>query len=146
MRLLFFLILSCFTFSQTPTDSIEIPTAVKADVEKIISNTNENKVASEELKREINKQIKLMKEIRARISKLEAAPKAKKITSNEMKNSPLLKDEGIKPSSIYLEVDGQIVQWDPINRSWFGRLLHKDDVVYYPFIVDKDGNKIYLKF
>lgn len=146
MRLLFFLILSCFVFSQTPTDSIEIPTAVKADVEKIISNTNENKVASEELKREITKQIKLMKEIRARISKLDSAPKAKKITSNEIKENPIIKDIGIKPSSIYLEVDGQIVQWDPINRSWFGRILHENNVVYYPFIVDKNGNKIYLKF
>lgn len=150
MRTLIFLLLSCFLFSQpnaTPnTDSIDIPSEVKPNVEKIINNAEEVKKASEQLNKEINKQLGLMKEIKAKIYQLKSNPKGTIIVAKKnIKKDTFKLNEGIKNNEIFLEVDGQIVQWEVKERTSIGKLLHAGDYLYYPFIVDSNGNKLYIK-
>lgn len=144
MRTLIFLLLSCFLFSQ-PNDSIDIPSEVRPNVEKIINNAEETKKASEQLNKEINKQLGLMKEIKAKIYQLKSTSKGVVITPKDIKKDTFKLNEGIKNNEIFIEINGQIVQWEPKERTSVGKLLHAGDFIYYPFIVDSNGNKLYIK-
>lgn len=146
MRTLILLLLSCFLFSQPNNDSIDIPSEVKPNVEKIINDAEGAKKASEQLNREINKQMGLMKEIKAKIYQLKSNPNGKAvIAQKEIKKDTFKLNEGIKNNELFIEVNGQIVQWEPKERTSIGKLLHVGDFIYYPFIVDTNGNKLYIK-
>lgn len=152
MRTIIFLIISSFLLAQPISDSAvkenidEIPANVKPTIEKIVINSEEAKKASSELDKELKKQISLVKEIKTKIRQLKNTPKAKILISKDenKKIDTVTNTKAVKPNDIYIEVDGQIVQWESKERTTFGKLIHTGNFVYYPYIVDKNGNKIYL--
>lgn len=153
LRIMVFLILSSFVLGQPVPDSIKtvsnevpVPVEVKPVVNEIVINIEESKRASFQINNEMKKQLELVKEIKQKITQFKKHPKSVKVTiPKDVTKKDTLPNSAVKPSSILIEVDGQIVQWETKNRTWVGRLLHKNDFIYYPFILDKDGNKIYLK-
>lgn len=155
IKILCLLIISSLILAQpnTTVDSskidnpMEIPPTVKPVVEEIVSNSKESQAASLQINKEMNKQITLMKQIKMRINEIKkysSNRKVDKITLVSNKKPPI-DTSGVKNKDVILEVEGQAVQWETKDRSWFGRLFHSTDVLFYPYILDKDGNKIYLK-
>lgn len=148
MRVLIFLILSSFLIAQPKKpDTTNMPTEVKEAAQQIVVNNQEAEKATKEITKEMEKQLELMKQIKLKIAKLKKAPKApivEKIKpSIEIKSNII--QNATKVDEVYIEVDGQIVQWETRPRSWVGRLFYSNDMLYYPFIVDHEGNKIYIK-
>lgn len=155
MRIIVFLILSSFLIAQPiPVDSsktvskeapTDVPPEVKPAVIDIVVNIEENNKVSTQINKEMKKQLELMQEIKSTIAQLNRHPKGVKITAKEVMPIDTVISKGLKPNELLIEVDGQMVQWETKNRTWVGRLLHKNDFIYYPFIVDKNGHKVYLK-
>ena len=145
MRILIFLMISCFLYSQPKKpDTTGMPPQVKEATVQIVANNEQVEKASGELNKEMQKQLELMKQIKLKISKLKSAPKANRVTREIPIKQEVPKD-ALKVDEFFIEVDGQVVQWEPRPRSWVGRLFYNSDMLYYPFIVDQFGNKIYLK-
>lgn len=154
IKILCLLIVSTLILAQpvTTVDSskavnMEIPSTVKPVVEEIVSNSKESQEASAEISKEMKKQIALLKQIKLKINEIKKSSSGKKIDKITLdKNKKLPVDTtGLKSKDVIIEVDGQVVQWETKDRSWFGRLFHSTDVLFYPYILDKEGNKIYLK-
>lgn len=152
MRVLIFLALSGILLAQPtskqdsiPAKTEQIPETVKPTVEKIVENSKQAKKAETELTKEMLKQIDLMKQIKLKILELKKAAKTKAKPFQKDTPKDINQSVAIKQDSVSIEVAGQIVQWETRKRTWLGRLLHAEDILYYPFIIDKDGNKMYLK-
>ena len=151
MRIIVFLILSTFLLaaSQPVNDSSktvsEVPSEVKPVVNEIVVNLEESKKISTEIDKEMKRQLELMQEIKNKIAQLKKNSKAVKVVKREVIKLDTTLINGLKPVEPIIEVDGQLVQWETKNRTWVGRILYKNDFIYYPFIVDKNGNKVYLK-
>lgn len=146
MKTLIFLIFPCIMFSQIKElDTVGINNKAKVAVEEIVKNTVQEKNASVQVNEEIQKQIVLMKQIKKRVSEIKHSSKAVKINNVEEVKKQFTNIQGIKDKDFIIELDGQLIQWEQRPKKWLGRLFSKNDSILYPFIVDKDGNKIYLK-
>jgi hypothetical protein len=155
IKIVCLLIVSSLILAQptpTPTDSskavsTEIPPTVKPVVEEIVINSKESQEATEQISKEMKKQISLMKQIKTKINELKKSSPDKKASKVPVNIEKVVPSDtfGLKAKDTIIQVQGQIIQFEPKNRSWVGRLLHKSDIIYYPFIYDLDGNKIYLK-
>lgn len=154
MRVLLFLAISGLLLSQpqstVKTDSVsptkvEVPEAVKPTVEKIVEEAKQTKKLEEATSKEMQKQLDLMKEIKIEILKLKKSAKVKKAPSNKVSDTSTVENKATKEEEVLMEVEGQIVQWETRKRTWLGRILNAKDILYYPYIIDKDGKKVYLK-
>jgi len=149
MRVLIFLALSGILLAQPTlkqdTVTTDIPDTVKPTVEKIVENSKQAKQAETELTKEMLKQIDLMKEIKLKVLELKKITKTKIKPVHKNTKFDTVELQAIKQDSVSIEVGGQIVQWETRKRTWLGRLLHAEDILYYPFIIDESGNKMYLK-
>jgi len=149
MRVLIFLALSGILLAQPTlkqdTVATDIPDTVKPTVEKIVENSKQAKQAETELTKEMLKQIDLMKEIKLKVLELKKITKTKIKPVHKNTKFDTVELQAIKQDSVSIEVGGQIVQWETRKRTWLGRLLHAEDILYYPFIIDESGNKMYLK-
>ena len=146
MRILIFLMLSCFLFAQPKKpDTTGMPIEVKEATVQIVADNKQAEKATSELNKEMEKQLELMKQIKLKIAKLKNSPKADKVNKNATDVKQEASKNATKVDELYIEVDGQMVQWEPRPRTWMGRLFYSTDMLYYPFIVDQYGNKIYLK-
>ena len=144
MKNLILLLSSCLMCSQT-LDTTGIATPAKAAVEKIVKDKKQTEKASMAINSELQKQIELMQQIKIMIAQLKNAPKAEKSKDPEELIKSLSGIEGLKPADFVIEIEGQLVQWEQKPRRWFGRLFSRSDLLFYPFIVDNNGNKIYIK-
>jgi hypothetical protein len=136
------------TIDSSKVVNTEIPPTIKPVVEEIVTNSKESQAASVEISKEMKKQIALMKQIKLKINELKKSPVGTKIDKVALDTKKVSKDVdsmAVKSNDVIIEVEGQIVQWETKDRSWFGRMFHSTDVLFYPFIVDKNGKKIYLK-
>ena len=148
MKVLIFLMLSSFLLAQPQKmDTVNMPSQIKEATQQIVVNNLEAEKATKQLNQEMEKQLELMKQIKLKIAKLKKAPKAPKIEKIKPPTeiNPYITTNATKVEELFIEIDGQIVQWEPIPRGWIGRLLYSNDIIYYPFIVDQFGNKIYIK-
>lgn len=146
MKTLIFLIFPCIMFSQIKElDTVGINDKAKVAVEEIVKNTVQEKNASVQVNEEIQKQIALMKQIKQKVSQIRHLSKAVKINNVVEVEKQFASIQGIKTKDFIIELDGQLIQWEQRPRKWIGRLFSKNDTLLYPFIVDKEGNKIYLK-
>ena len=146
MKTLIFLIFPCIMFSQIKElDTVGINDKAKVAVEEIVKNTVQEKNASVQVNEEIQKQIVLMKQIKQKVSEIRRSPKAVKINNVVEIEKQFTNIQGIKSKDFIIELDGQLIQWEQRPRKWTGRLFSKNNILLYPFIVDKEGNKIYLK-
>ena len=93
----------------------------------------------------MQKQLDLIKEIKLKIIQLKKSKKVKQNPETNIVKKDIISNEAIKEPEVKIEVDGQIVQWETRERTWLGKFLNGKDILYYPYVVDKDGNKIYLK-
>jgi hypothetical protein len=136
----------------TSTDSTkvvntDIPPTVKPVVEQIVTDSKETEKGTLQITQEMKKQISLMKQIKSRVNELKKSSSNKKVFKvDTTKDKNIISDKtALKSKDTIIQVKGQIIQFEPKNRTWVGRLLHKSDSIYYPFIYDEEGNKIYLK-
>lgn len=153
MRTVLILFMSGFLLSQsnTKTDDsitstkIDMPEEIKPTVENIVANSQEIKKLEDATNKELQKQLDLMKEIKRKIVQLKKSTKVKQkpVKNNSIEDT--IKKTGIKEQELQIEVEGQVVQWETRERTWLGRFLNGKDILYYPYVVDKEGNKIYLK-
>ena len=152
MRILFFLILSSFLLSQPVSDTTEIkevpsavPVEVKPAVQEIVNNSEEAKKASSELNKEMKKQLDLMKQIKFKISQIkkQSSPKRiEKVTPMRSHTGDTIAPLGIKPNDMQIQVNGQLIKYEPRKTTIFGKVIH---TAYYPYIQDEKGRRIYLK-
>ncbi len=146
MKTLIFLIFPCIMFSQIKElDTVGINDKAKVAVEEIVKNTVQEKNASVQVNEEIQKQIVLMKQIKIRVAEIRKSPKAVKINNPRDIEKQFGSIQGIKTQEYVIELDGQLIQWEQRPKKWIQRIFSKNDTLLYPFIVDKEGNKIYLK-
>ena len=152
MRVILMLFISGLLLSQpntkndsTVSSKVDMSEEIKPTVESIVANSQEIKKLEDATNRELQKQLDLMKEIKLKVVQLK---KSTKIKQKPIKNNVIedtVKKTGIKEQQLQIEVEGQVVQWETIERTWLGKFLNGKDILYYPYVVDKDGNKIYLK-
>ena len=152
MRVILMLFISGLLLSQpntkndsTVSSKVDIPEEIKPTVESIVANSQEIKKLEDATNRELQKQLDLMKEIKLKVVQLK---KSTKVKQKPIKNDVIedtVKKTGIKEQQLQIEVEGQVVQWETRERTWLGKFLNGKDILYYPYVVDKDGNKIYLK-
>lgn len=153
MRILFFLILSSFLLSQSAKDTTDIkevpstiPVEVKPAVKEIVTNSEEARKAASELDKEMKKQLDLMKQIKSKISQIkkQSSPKKKieKVTPIPSYKGDSITPLGIKPNDIQIQVNGQLIKYEPRKTTIFGKVIH---TAYYPYIQDEKGRRIYLK-
>ena len=151
MKKVLILFISGLLLSQPKTeDSINsstknLPEDIKPTVEKIVENSKEIKKIEDATSREIQKQLDLIREIKLRIIQLKKSTKFKQEPVNNTAKKDTISNEAVKEPEFKIEVEGQIVQWETRERTWLGKFLNGKDILYYPYVVDKDGNKIYLK-
>jgi type II secretory ATPase GspE/PulE/Tfp pilus assembly ATPase PilB-like protein len=152
MRIIMFLILSSFLLSQPTNDSLEIPVTttseipeeVKPVVEEIVSNSEQVRIATSEINKEMKKQLDLMKEIKL---KLQKSPKKVqeiiKASKPVIERKDSVQSSAIKPDSTDIYIDGQLVKWEFKQKTVFGIVFHSG---YYPYIMDKNTKRrVYLK-
>lgn len=152
MKVILMLFISGLLLSQpntkndsTVSSKVDMPEEIKPTVESIVANSQEIKKLEDATNRELQKQLDLMKEIKLKVVQLK---KSTKVKQKPIKNDVIedtVKKTGIKEQQLQIEVEGQVVQWETIERTWLGKFLNGKDILYYPYVVDKDGNKIYLK-
>ena len=151
MRKVLILFVSCLLLSQPKTeDSInsstkDLPDDIKPTIEKIVENSKEIRKIEDATSLEMQKQLDLIKEIKLKIIQLKKSKKVKQNPETNIVKKDIISNEAIKEPEVKIEVEGQIVQWETIERTWLGKFLNGKDILYYPYVVDKDGNKIYLK-
>ena len=151
MRKVLILFVSGLLLSQPKTeDSInsstkDLPDDIKPTIEKIVENSKEIRKIEDATSLEMQKQLDLIKEIKLKIIQLKKSKKVKQNPETNIVKKDIISNEAIKEPEVKIEVEGQIVQWETIERTWLGKFLNGKDILYYPYVVDKDGNKIYLK-
>lgn len=151
MRKVLILFVSGLLLSQPKTeDSInsstkDLPDDIKPTIEKIVENSKEIRKIEDATSLEMQKQLDLIKEIKLKIIQLKKSKKVKQNPETNIVKKDIISNEAIKEHEVKIEVEGQIVQWETIERTWLGKFLNGKDILYYPYVVDKDGNKIYLK-
>ena len=151
MRKVLILFVSGLLLSQLKTeDSInsstkDLPDDIKPTIEKIVENSKEIRKIEDTTSLEMQKQLDLIKEIKLKIIQLKKSKKVKQNPETNIVKKDIISNEAIKEPEIKIEVEGQIVQWETRERTWLGKFLNGKDILYYPYVVDKDGNKIYLK-
>lgn len=152
MRVLLFLVMSGVLLSQptskqdtVPASAEQIPVDIKPTVDKIVENSMQTKKAETAINQEMIKQLDLMKEIKLKVLELKKTTKTKAKPVKEISKLDPIELKAIKEEPVAIEVEGQVVHWETRKRTWLGRLLNAKDILYYPYIIDKDGNKIYLK-
>jgi len=153
IKILCLLVVSSFILAQPSTidttkiENTEIPLSIKPVVEDIVTNSNEVKSTSVQISKEMNKQIAIIKQIKMKLGKMKKASVVNNVHSVSIKNTDKIITDtvGLKAKDIPIEVEGQVIQWETKDRTWVGKLLHKNNFIYYPFIIDKSGNKVYLK-
>ena len=151
MRKVLILFVSGLLLSQPKTeDSInsstkDLPDDIKPTIEKIVENSKEIRKIEDATSLEMQKQLDLIKEIKLKIIQLKKSKKVKQNPETNIVKKDIISNEAIKESEVKIEVEGQIVQWETRERTWLGKFLNGKDILYYPYVVDKDGNKIYLK-
>lgn len=151
MKVILFLAISSLFLSQpnTKTDSvseikIEIPEAVKPTVEKIEEEVKETKKLEEATTKEMLKQLELIREIKMKVLELKKEVKFKQKASKTQINTTI-DNKATKEEEVLIEVEGQIVHWETRKKSWLGRMFSGEDILHYKYIIDKEGNKVYLK-
>ena len=151
MRKVLILFVSCLLLSQPKTeDSInsstkDLPDDIKPTIEKIVENSKEIRKIEDATSLEMQKQLDLIKEIKLKIIQLKKSKKVKQNPETNIVKKDIISNEAIKEHEFKIEVEGQIVQWETRERTWLGKFLNGKNILYYPYVVDKDGNKIYLK-
>lgn len=151
MRKVLILFVSCLLLSQPKTeDSInsstkDLPDDIKPTIEKIVENSKEIRKIEDATSLEMQKQLDLIKEIKLKIIQLKKSKKVKQNPETNIVKKDIISNEAIKETEVKIEVEGQIVQWETRERTWLGKFLNGKDILYYSYVVDKDGNKIYLK-
>ena len=151
MRKVLILFVSCLLLSQPKTeDSInsstkDLPDDIKPTIEKIVENSKEIRKIEDATSLEMQKQLDLIKEIKLKIIQLKKSKKVKQNPETNIVKKDIISNEAIKEPEVKIEVEGQIVQWETRERTWLGKFLNGKNILYYPYVVDKDGNKIYLK-
>ena len=151
MRKVLILFVSGLLLSQPKTeDSInsstkDLPDDIKPTIEKIVENSKEIRKIEDATSLEMQKQLDLIKEIKLKIIQLKKSKKVKQNPETNIVKKDIISNEAIKEPEVKIEVEGQIVQWETRERTWLGKFLNGKDILYYPYVVDKDGNKIYLK-
>lgn len=151
MRKVLILFVSGLLLSQPKTeDSInsstkDLPDDIKPTIEKIVENSKEIRKIEDATSLEMQKQLDLIKEIKLKIIQLKKSKKVKQNPETNIVKKDIISNEAIKEHEVKIEVEGQIVQWETRERTWLGKFLNGKDILYYPYVVDKDGNKIYLK-
>ena len=151
MRKVLILFVSCLLLSQPKTeDSInsstkDLPDDIKPTIEKIVENSKEIRKIEDATSLEMQKQLDLIKEIKLKIIQLKKSKKVKQNPETNIVKKDIISNEAIKEHEVKIEVEGQIVQWETRERTWLGKFLNGKNILYYPYVVDKDGNKIYLK-
>ena len=151
MRKVLILFVSGLLLSQPKTeDSInsstkDLPDDIKPTIEKIVENSKEIRKIEDATSLEMQKQLDLIKEIKLKIIQLKKSKKVKQNPETNIVKKDIISNEAIKEPEVKIEVEGQIVQWETRERTWLGKFLNGKNILYYPYVVDKDGNKIYLK-
>ena len=151
MRKVLILFVSGLLLSQPKTeDSInsstkDLPDDIKPTIEKIVENSKEIRKIEDATSLEIQKQLDLIKEIKLKIIQLKKSKKVKQNPETNIVKKDIISNEAIKESEVKIEVEGQIVQWETRERTWLGKFLNGKDILYYPYVLDQDGNKVYLK-
>ena len=151
MRKVLILFVSGLLLSQPKTeDSINsstknLPEDIKPTIEKIVENSKEIRKIEDATSLEMQKQLDLIKEIKLKIIQLKKSTKVKQEPITNTAKKDIISNEAVKEPEFKIEVEGQIVQWETRERTWLGKFLNGKDILYYPYVVDKDGNKIYLK-
>ena len=151
MRKVLILFVSGLLLSQPKTeDSInsstkDLPDDIKPTIEKIVENSKEIRKIEDATSLEMQKQLDLIKEIKLKIIQLKKSKKVKQNPETNIVKKDIISNEAIKESEVKIEVEGQIVQWETRERTWLGKFLNGKDILYYPYILDQDGNKVYLK-
>lgn len=152
MRVILMLFISGLSLSQpntkndsTVSSKVDMPEEIKPTVESIVANSQEIKKLEDATNREVQKQLDLIKEIKLKVVQLKKSTKAKQKPIKNDVIEDTVKKTGIKEQQLQIEVEGQVVQWETRERTWLGKFLNGKDILYYPYVVDKDGNKIYLK-
>lgn len=151
MKKVLTLFLSGLLLSQPNTeDSINsstknLPEDIKPTIEKIVENSKEIKKIDDATSLEMQKQLNLIKEIKLKIIQLKKSTKVKQKPETNIVKKDIISNEAVKEPDVKIEVEGQIVQWETRERTWLGKFLNGKDILYYPYVIDKDGNKIYLK-
>lgn len=152
MRIIMFLMLSGFLLSQpVKKDTVveepieEIPAVVKPTVEEIVINSEEARKASSELNKEMKKQLDIIRDIKKGTTLIKKPiGKVKKV---ELRSQPRQEKEmtiasAIKPDTVNLKVNGQLVKYEYKEKTVFGLVFFSG---YYPYILDQNKKKIYLK-
>ena len=151
MRKVLILFVSGLLLSQPKTeDSInsstkDLPDDIKPTIEKIVENSKEIRKIEDATSLEIQKQLDLIKEIKLKIIQLKKSKKVKQNPETNIVKKDIISNEAIKEHEVKIEVEGQIVQWETRERTWLGKFLNGKDILYYPYVLDQDGNKVYLK-
>lgn len=147
-----FIMLSGFLLSQPLKDTIdhkittveEIPAEVKPAVEEIVINSEEARKASSELAKEMKKQLEIIREIKKNTAKLKKTDEIKKvlIKENNQAEKRIIYINAIKPDTVNIQYNGQIIQYEYKEKTLFGIVFFSG---YYPYILGKNNQKIYLK-
>lgn len=147
MKTLILIIIPCLIFSQPikQADTAGMATGIKNEVEKIVANTKHSEKNDLKINAELQKQIELMRQIKVKIAQLKFAPKVKQSNTKQIIIDSMVNLQGLKQEDLVIEINGQFVQWEQRPKKWFGRLFSKHDILLYPYILDTNGNKIYLK-
>ena len=148
MRFIWLLfLLPCLMFSQ-PVDTVGISPKAKEVTEKILLDNHVFETKSEELNKELQKQVELMRQIKIKISKFKTVSNFS--NDSNIKNVTYLVKKSrdsvaVKSEDTYIEYNGKRVLWDARPRTWFGKIFNEEDMVYYPYIISDDGKPIYIK-
>lgn len=148
-----FVMLSGFLLSQPITKDTtdkkspieeKIPAVVKPTVDEIVINSEEARKASSDLTKEMKKQLEIIREIRKKAEMLKSTTEGKKILvkakKQDEKNS--IHMNAIKPDTVRIQFNGQPVKYEYREKTVFGIVFYSG---YYPYIVGKNNEKIYLK-
>lgn len=152
MRVLIFLAISGVLLAQPttkqdtiPTKTEQIPIDIQPTVDKIVDNSIQSRKGEMAINKEMIKQLDLMKDIKLKILELKKTTKTKIKPVKDKHKTEIIEPTAIKEKPISIEIEGQVIQWETRKRTWLGRLLNAKDILYYPYIIDENGNKVYLK-
>lgn len=146
-----FIMLSGFLLSQPINDTVskneaveEIPAVVKPTVDEIVINSEEARKASSDLTKEMKKQLEIVREIRKGTAKIKRTDEIKRVLVKQAQQEKVnvVYVSAIKPDTVNIQYNGQLIKYEYREKTLFGIVFFSG---YYPYIIGKNNQKIYLK-